>query len=226
MMPMRAMRSAGGPRRRPAGVVRIAAGGRLRRFADTIARRYDARAEAAVAGVRLTLVTMTPVPVRAAGIPAWTTFVFRPTLAVSVTNLEARLTQGSYPMALAPAPADPLQLAARVDHVHTTRQSAELLVQRLRTRETRVESTPNALAAVVRVHHRVPPPIPEMMLATRRSPAALPTVAVEDSRPRLAPPVDPRAPVQPPLDLGRITDHVMQTLDRRIAAQRERAGRR
>jgi len=105
------------------------------------------------------------------------------------------------------------------------------VVARFRTRERRREVVMLPANATLA---SAPPAgtarVLDMPLMSRRANDDSKPASAEPHGPRLmdhiAAPVAPTRPQIPPADLARLTDTVLRSLDHRIAAQRERLGRR
>ena len=138
-----------------------------------------------------------------------------------------------------------------VREAEAVRHEVERLVERIVTRTTRVEAParPAPARTATRSGHRQVPPAAAAVASLARSTEQTPRPAAS-AFPRLAPPRPPAAAAhppaapagrsaephaaspsarvarpEPPLDVARITDRVLETLDRRLIAQRERRGR-
>jgi hypothetical protein len=70
------------------------------------------------------------------------------------------------------------------------------------------------------------PPTPPARVLRRRAPAVVPAPAPARDEPVVRAAGQPARPVPlSPVEINRLTDHIVQTIDRRIAAFRERQGR-
>jgi hypothetical protein len=160
-----------------------------------------------------------------AGAPLRTSVVLQPRLTVAVSS---HLTYPGTPTVSYPVAAARIALAGARILERPAARSAALVVSRLRTREVRVEAMPAPAHTIIAT--RTSGGVPRLPLVARpagelsgRSPpdaAHSPT----DPRPAAAGPTPPR-PIAP-AELAMITDTVLRSLDHRIAAQRERLGRR
>jgi hypothetical protein len=153
--------------------------------------------------------------------------VYRPRLQVGITVLVPRVSTTSQ----LPLAASPLRLAAAAGLERRGHAAADAIAERLRLRETRIETTPQVtITGTAPAPGAVsPPPLPSFPLVSRRAPEAAAAVRTErDRTPPRAPESSATDPARPllPAEVARLTDEVLQTLDRRIVAQRERIGRR
>jgi hypothetical protein len=126
-------------------------------------------------------------------------------------------------------------IAARPEHRPISAQSAESMIQRANMRALRVDggevrpsrslSAPSIGVAERSAFASSPTQVPRVLRRRSIAPVEEPSAPPRDERSlRLTAPT-PRAQQLSPVEVARLTDHIVQTIDRRIAAFRERQGR-
>jgi hypothetical protein len=100
------------------------------------------------------------------------------------------------------------------------------IAERSRRREPGVPANPALEPITSPLASPSPRPVPSVLL--RSHPAAAPAPAPQSNTPALEPKSwpPPAAPLAAPVDVNRLTEQVIQQIDRRLQSYRERTGRR
>jgi hypothetical protein len=206
----------------PRGIGSLAAASRHARFAEWIARRYASRSLQRQARLSMTFA------------PRWTlqTFMQRHWHRFALTvapRIEIRLQAARRVIASGePSGETPLNLS-HPPRLNPVRLMAETLIEYVEARTRRIEPTAR-LGSPASTSNRPMPRVLRRMAPVSFSPEAVETGPVQSSMRsanRHVTGPGPGSPVMaaPTIDVDRLTEQVIQGIDRRIIAQRERLGR-
>ena len=204
------------------------------RFAGTVLARHagdpGAWLRCAVRTTGVARVLLRPRRIVVAGAPATVNFAPRIELRLATSRARAGFDAGRAHARMQSVVREPARTVSA--------PSAAPMLQRARRRAVRDDAPSSDPDARVRreipsrsstATHRIasqPESSAPARVLRRRAPAVVPAPAPVRDEPVVRAPVQPARPVPlSPVEINRLTDHIVQTIDRRIAAFRERQGR-